>query len=81
MAFADTMKMSTYLVAFIVGPFEATEPVDVDGVPLRIVHPIGKGRLAEYALEVGEFCLRHFSAYYDIPYPIGWTRKKSGRRS
>ncbi|MCH8222013.1 MAG: M1 family metallopeptidase [Chloroflexi bacterium] len=67
--FADTMKMSTYLVAFIVGPFEATDPVDVDGVPLRIVHPIGKGHLAEYALEVGEFCLRHFSKYYDIPYP------------
>ncbi|MCH8103075.1 MAG: M1 family metallopeptidase [Chloroflexi bacterium] len=68
-AFADTMKMSTYLVAFIVGPFEATDPVDVDGVPLRIVHPIGKGHLAAYALEVGEFCLRHFSKYYDIPYP------------
>ncbi|MDA0677472.1 MAG: M1 family peptidase, partial [Chloroflexi bacterium] len=32
--FGDTMKMSTYLVAFIVGPFEATDPVDVDGVPL-----------------------------------------------
>ena len=33
MVFEDTMVMSTYLVAFIVGPFEATEPVDVDGVP------------------------------------------------
>jgi puromycin-sensitive aminopeptidase len=69
LVFADTMKMSTYLVAFIVGPFEATDPVDVDGVPLRIVHRIGKGHLADYALEVGEFCLRHFSQYYDIPYP------------
>jgi len=67
--FADTMKMSTYLVAFIVGPFEATDPVDVNGVPLRVVHPIGKGHLADYALEVGEFCLKHFSKYYDIPYP------------
>ena len=34
--FADTMIMSTYLVAFIVGELEATEAVDVDGVPLRI---------------------------------------------
>ena len=45
--------MSTYLVAFIVGPFEATDPVDVDGVPLRIIHPIGKGHLTPFALESG----------------------------
>ena len=68
-SFDDTMKMSTYLVAFVVGPFEATEAVDVDGVPLRVVHPIGKGHLTEFALEVGAFTLRHFAAYYDIPYP------------
>ena len=68
-SFDDTMKMSTYLVAFVVGPFEATEAVDVDGVPLRIVHPIGKGHLTEFALQVGAFTLRHFATYYDIPYP------------
>ena len=68
-SFDDTMKMSTYLVAFIVGPFEATEAVDVDGVPLRVVHPVGKGHLTAFALEVGAFTLRHFAAYYDIPYP------------
>jgi puromycin-sensitive aminopeptidase len=67
--FEDTMVMSTYLVAFIVGPFEATEPVDVDGVPLRIVHPIGKGHLTDYALESGAFALKFFSEYYGIPYP------------
>ena len=68
-SFDDTMKMSTYLVAFIVGPLEATEAVDVDGVPLRVVHPVGKGHLTDFALEVGAFTLRHFAAYYDIPYP------------
>jgi puromycin-sensitive aminopeptidase len=67
--FADTMPMSTYLVAFIVGPMEATEPVDVDGVPLRVVYPIGKGHLTAYGLEVGAYCLRFFSEYYGIPYP------------
>ena len=67
--FADTMKMSTYLVAFIVGPLEATEPVDVDGTPLRVVYPRGKGHLTGYALEVGAFCLRHFTDYYGIAYP------------
>ena len=67
--FEDTMVMSTYLVAFIVGPFEATAPVDVDGVPLRIVHPIGKGHLTDYALEAGAYALRFFTDYYGIPYP------------
>ena len=67
--FSDTMPMSTYLVAFVVGPMEATEPVDVDGVPLRIVHVPGKGHLTAFGLEVGAFCLRFFSEYYGIPYP------------
>ncbi len=67
--FADTMPMSTYLAAFVVGPMEATDPVDVDGVPLRVVHQPGKGHLAAYGLEVGAFCLRFFADYYGIPYP------------
>ncbi|MCY4193405.1 MAG: M1 family metallopeptidase, partial [bacterium] len=68
-SFAPTMEMSTYLLAFVVGPLEATEPVEVNGTPLRIVHPIGKGHLTEYALDVGSFCLRFFEAYFAIDYP------------
>ncbi|MEI8051911.1 MAG: M1 family peptidase, partial [Actinomycetes bacterium] len=37
--FTPTMVMSTYLVAFIVGPFEETPVLDVDGTPVRIVFP------------------------------------------
>jgi puromycin-sensitive aminopeptidase len=67
--FADTMPMSTYLVAFVVGPMEATDPIDVDGVPLRVIHEPGKAHLAPFGLEVGAFCLRFFADYYGIPYP------------
>ena len=67
--FADTMVMSTYLVAFVVGPLEATEPVDVDGIPLRVVHVPGKAHLTGLALDVGAFCLRWFQEYYGIAYP------------
>jgi aminopeptidase N len=67
--FADTMEMSTYLVAFVVGPLEATRPVDVDGVPLRIVYRPGKAGLSAFAAEVGAFSLRFFADYYAIPYP------------
>jgi aminopeptidase N len=67
--FADTMLMSTYLAAFVVGHLEATEPIDVDGVPLRVVHVPGKAPLAAVAIEVGAFALRWFQEYYGIPYP------------
>lgn len=69
--FAPTMVMSTYLVAMVVGPLEHTEPVDVDGTPLRIVFPRGKGHLTEFALEVGAHALRFFQEYFSIPYPAG----------
>ncbi|MGH9187435.1 MAG: M1 family metallopeptidase [Acidimicrobiales bacterium] len=67
--FADTMKMSTYLVAFVIGPFELTDAVDVDGVPLRVAHVPGRAKLASCALEAGAFALRFFTNYYGIPYP------------
>jgi puromycin-sensitive aminopeptidase len=68
-SFAPTMTMSTYLVAFVAGPLEITDPVDVDGTPLRIVHVPGKGELTGFALEVGAFALRYFADYFDLPYP------------
>ena len=67
--FADTMQMSTYLMAFIVGDLEATEPIDVGGVPLRIVHVRGKSALTGFGLEAGAFALAWLVDYYGIPYP------------
>jgi len=67
--FADTMRMSTYLVAFIVGPLDVTPPVDVNNTPLRVAYPRGKGHLTDYALDVGRFCLDFFADYYGIVYP------------
>ncbi len=67
--FADTMVMSSYLVAFVVGRLEMTDTVDVDGVPLRVVHVPGKGHLTAFGLDVGAFCLRWFQDYYGIEYP------------
>jgi puromycin-sensitive aminopeptidase len=67
--FADTMPMSTYLVAIVVGPLEVTEPVDAGGTPLRIVHVPGKGHLTGFAQEIGRFALAWFQDYYGIKYP------------
>ena len=67
--FSDTMPMSTYLVAFVVGPLEITAPKVVNGVPVRVVHVPGKANLADFGVEAGAFCLNWFHNYYGIPYP------------
>jgi puromycin-sensitive aminopeptidase len=67
--FAETMKMSTYLVAFIVGRFQATEPRMVGDKPLRVLCVPGKLHLTGFALEAGAFALAYFADYYGVPYP------------
>jgi puromycin-sensitive aminopeptidase len=67
--FSDTMVMSTYLVAFVVGPLEATAPVIVGDVPLRLVYVPGKSHLTAFGLEIGAFALEWFQNYYGIAYP------------
>jgi puromycin-sensitive aminopeptidase len=66
--FKETIKMSTYLLAFIVGEFETTEPIDA-GTPLRVAHVPGKRALTGWALEIGAFSLKWFASYYGLPYP------------
>ena len=67
--FGDTISMSTYLVAFIVGRLEATPAVEVLGTPLRVVHVPGKGHLTQFALDAGASALEWFQGYYGIAYP------------
>jgi puromycin-sensitive aminopeptidase len=67
--FAPTMRMSTYLVAFIVGPLVATKPVVVDGIEIRVVCTPERANLADFALECAESALKYFSQYFEIPYP------------
>jgi puromycin-sensitive aminopeptidase len=67
--FADTIRMSTYLVAFIVGELEPTDPVLIGSTPLRIWSVPGKHRLTPFGLDIGAFSLAFFEKYYGIPYP------------
>jgi puromycin-sensitive aminopeptidase len=67
--FAETMPMSTYLVAFVVGPFELTEPRPVNGIPVRVATVPGKGDLTEFGLESATHALEFLARYFEIPYP------------
>jgi puromycin-sensitive aminopeptidase len=66
--FADTITMSTYLVAFVVGTLEATEPAMVGRTPVRVWCTPGKRRLARFGREIGVASLAYFEEYYGVPY-------------
>jgi puromycin-sensitive aminopeptidase len=67
--FADTITMSTYLVAFVVGELEATDAVMVRRTPLRVWCVPGKKALARFGQEIGAASLAFFEDYYGLPYP------------
>jgi len=66
--FATTPLMSTYLLAFVVGELEASPAIDVDGVPVRIVHRPGRGGEIGFAHDAAVFCLRWLTDYFGVPY-------------
>ena len=67
--FGDTIPMSTYLVAFVVGPLVATDPVVVRGTLVRVVHVPGKEDLTAFALEAAAHALEFFAQWFGIEYP------------
>ena len=69
--FAPTQKpLATYLAAFTIGEYDATEPEIVAGIPTRVL--VGKGKLAqaEFASDVTRNILPALSTYFDQPYPF-----------
>ncbi|MBI1838871.1 MAG: M1 family metallopeptidase [Candidatus Colwellbacteria bacterium] len=68
--FAPTPKMSTYLLAFIVGDFEHIEKRTKDGVLVRVFVTPGKIHQAQFALECATKIISFFNKYFDIPYPL-----------
>lgn len=67
--FEETPRMSTYLVALIVGPLEATEAVTVNGVKIRVWATRGKKEECLYARGVAEKLLPFFEDYFGVKYP------------
>jgi len=67
--FGATIPMSTYLVAWVVGPLEVTAPVDAGGVAVRVAYVPGRGHLTAFALDVGVFAIKFFADYYGLAYP------------
>ena len=69
-AYARTPKMSTYLVAMIVGDFACREGAS-DGTAIRICATPDKRELTAFALDAAEHQLKFFNDYFGIKYPFG----------
>jgi aminopeptidase N/puromycin-sensitive aminopeptidase len=66
--FAPTPKISTYLVAIVVGDLEYVEGA-ADGIPIRVYTTPGKKQLGTFSLEAAENILRYYDRYFSIRYP------------
>jgi aminopeptidase N len=67
--FATTPKMSTYLVAFLVGDFKCSKAKS-DGVPIRVCSTPDKVGLTKFALESAKYLLHYYDTYFGIKYPM-----------
>ncbi len=70
-SYAPTPKMSTYLLAFVIGTFEAVEQTTPEGVTVRVYARPGMQDQLEFALDIGGRMLSYYGEYFDIPYPLG----------
>ncbi len=68
--FEETPKMSTYLVALIVGPFESTEPVQANGVDIRIWTVPGRTTQGLFARDAAAKMLPYLESYFGVKYPL-----------
>ncbi|XP_016137363.1 endoplasmic reticulum aminopeptidase 1-like [Sinocyclocheilus grahami] len=68
--FDVSVKMSTYLVAFIVSDFLSISKMSLHGVQISVYAVPEKIDQAEFALDAAVKLLDFYDDYFDIPYPL-----------
>uniref|UniRef100_A0A8D1Q9F4 Aminopeptidase n=1 Tax=Sus scrofa TaxID=9823 RepID=A0A8D1Q9F4_PIG len=68
--FDVSVKMSTYLVAFIVSDFKSISKMTKSGVKVSIYAVPDKINQANYALDAAVTLLEFYEDYFSIPYPL-----------
>ena len=69
-SFAESPRMSTYLLAFIVGDMASVEATAPGGTLIRVWTTRGKEQQGQFALENAVRLLEYFNDYFGIPYPL-----------
>jgi puromycin-sensitive aminopeptidase len=67
--FADTPRLSTYLVALAVGDLRKSRAVLAGTTPIRVWHVPGQEKLTAFALAGARECLLRLARYFAVPYP------------
>ena len=69
--YEDSLRMSTYLLAFIVSDFvyRTAEPTD-NGVEFRIWSRQSAEDQTEWAADIGPRILAYYETYFDTPFPL-----------
>jgi len=68
--FGETPKMSTYLLAFVVGDFEYVERTSDHGVLIRTYTPPGNKALGDFSVDVAVQALDLYDDLFKQPYPL-----------
>lgn len=68
--FKETPKMSTYLLAFVIGDLKSVEKVAPNGTLIRVWSTAGKEDQGEFALETSVKLLSYFNEYFGTAYPL-----------
>jgi len=68
--YAPTPKMSTYLLAFVVGEFDFVQDMTKHGVMVRVYTPPGKAEEGRFGLRVAKDTLDLYDDFFAVPYPL-----------
>ncbi|KAG6551916.1 hypothetical protein Mapa_006533 [Marchantia paleacea] len=69
-SFEESPKMSTYLVAVVVGEFDFVEGTTEDGKLVRVYTEVGKKDQGKFALQVALKTLPFYTKYFGTAYPL-----------
>ncbi|KAF1743949.1 LOW QUALITY PROTEIN: hypothetical protein MXB_1102 [Myxobolus squamalis] len=69
-SFCVTPKMSTYLVAVVIGDFDRISSSTKSGTRVSIFMPVDKVRTGIHALTATQKIVEFYNEYFKIPYPI-----------
>ncbi|CAG5136569.1 unnamed protein product, partial [Candidula unifasciata] len=68
--FMRSVKMSTYLVCFIVCDFLFVETTSTRGIPVRVYATPDKINQTQYALEIAKHTLDYYEILFNMTYPL-----------
>ncbi|XP_023324912.1 aminopeptidase N [Eurytemora carolleeae] len=68
--YMESVKMSTYLVAFVVSKFDNREETRSNNVKFRIWSRSDAVDQTEYARDIGPKILEFFENYFQVPFPL-----------